>query len=262
MRFEKDPTKLRTSATFEEVSPAAYDPAAYLAANEEDGVWGSVIYPSEGLVIFSVPNTEVVTASMAVYNDWIAEFCSHDTSRLKGIGMVNVDDPAEATAELRRCHSLGLAGALITVAPPVWLPYRSREFDEFWSTAEELQMPLSLHVGTDRGDSRAEEFVLNVKNVPPSVFVNKDYPIRRTLADFMFSGVFERHPGLRSARSSTSSAGSRSSCSSWITPTPTSRSAARNGRACPIPMRCRRSSSAPTASRASRRTRSGCGCAT
>jgi predicted TIM-barrel fold metal-dependent hydrolase len=197
MRFEKDPTKLRTSATFEEVSPAAYDPGAYLAANEEDGVWGAVIYPSEGLVIFSVPNTEVVTASMAAYNDWIAEFCSHDTGRLKGIGMVNVDDPADATAELRRCHSLGLAGALITVAPPTWLPYRSREFDGFWSTAEELQMPLSLHVGTDRGDPRAKEFVLNVKNVPPSVFVNKDYPIRRTLADLMFSGVFERHPGLK-----------------------------------------------------------------
>ncbi len=197
MRFEKDPTKLRTSATFEEVSPAAYDPAAYLAANEEDGVWGAVIYPSEGLVIFSVPNTEVVTASMAIYNDWIADFCSHDTTRLKGIGMVNVDDVAQATAELRRCHSLGLAGALITVAPPAWLPYRSREFDEFWSAAEELNMPLSLHVGTDRADSRAGEFVLNVKNVPPSVFVNKDYPIRRTLADFMFSGVFERHPGLR-----------------------------------------------------------------
>ncbi|HEX4431438.1 MAG TPA: amidohydrolase family protein [Frankiaceae bacterium] len=197
MRFEKDPTKLRTSATFEEVTPAAYDPSAYLKANEQDGVWGSVIYPSEGLVIFSVPNTEVVSAAMAVYNDWIADFCSHDTSRLKGIGMVNVDDVAEATAELRRCHDLGLGGVLITVAPPTWLPYRSREFDAFWATAEELQMPLSLHVGTDRADSRVAEFVLNVKDVPPSVFVNKDYPIRRTLADLMFSGVFERHPGLR-----------------------------------------------------------------
>jgi predicted TIM-barrel fold metal-dependent hydrolase len=197
MRFEKDPSKLRTSATFEEVAPAAYDPGAYLKANEQDGVWGSVIYPSEGLVIFSVPNTQVVSAAMAVYNDWIADFCGHDTTRLKGIGMVNVDEPAAATTELRRCHALGLGGVLITVAPPAWLPYRSREFDEFWATAAELQMPLSLHVGTDRADSRAGEFVLNVKEVAPSVFVNKDYPVRRTLADLMFSGVFERHPGLR-----------------------------------------------------------------
>ncbi len=197
MRFDKDPTKLRTSATFAEVSPAAYDPKAYLTANEDDGVWGSVIYPSEGLVLFSVPNTEVVTDAMRVYNDWIADFCSHDTSRLKGIAMVNVDDPIEAAQELRRCHDLGLAGALITVAPPAWLPYRSRDFDVFWATASDLDMPLSLHVGTDRGDPRAEQFVLDVKNVPPSIFVNKDYPVRRTLADLLFSGVFERHPQLR-----------------------------------------------------------------
>ena len=189
MRFEKDPSKLRTSATFAEVSPAAYDPKGYLVANEDDGVWGSVIYPSEGLVLFSVPNTEVVTNAMSVYNDWIADFCSHDTTRLKGIAMINVDDPVAACQELRRCHDLGLAGALITVAPPAWLPYRSPEFDVFWTTASELKMPLSLHVGTDRGDPRAQEFVLDIKNVPPSVFVNKDYPVRRTLGR---SALFRR----------------------------------------------------------------------
>ncbi len=79
MRFDKDPTKLRISGTFAEVGPAASDPAAYITANESDGVWGSVIYPSEGLVLFSVPNTEVVTEAMRIYNDWIAAFCAQDT---------------------------------------------------------------------------------------------------------------------------------------------------------------------------------------
>jgi predicted TIM-barrel fold metal-dependent hydrolase len=197
MRFEKDPTRLRTSASFSEVSPAAYDPAAYLKENEADGIWGSVIYPSEGLVLFSVPNTEVVTEAMAIYNDWIAAFCAHDTSRLKGMAMVNVDDPDQAADELRRVHALGLAGALITVAPPAWMPYRSRDFDHFWSTAAELRMPLSMHVATDRADPRTETFDLDIKHVPPSAFVNKDYQVRRTFAEMLFSGVFERHPDLR-----------------------------------------------------------------
>ena len=70
-------------------------------------------------------------------------------------------------------------------------------YDAFWAAAAELAMPLSLHVGTDRGDPRAEEFTLDVTNVPPSVFVNKDYAVRRTLADLMLSGVFERHPDVR-----------------------------------------------------------------
>src|SRR5690606_18285292 len=82
-RLKGDPDSLRTSGTFEEVRDSAYDPARYLAENETDGIWGSVIYPSQGLVLYSVPNTEVVTASMAAYNDWLAEFCAHDPQRLK-----------------------------------------------------------------------------------------------------------------------------------------------------------------------------------
>ena len=101
-RFEGDPDKLVTSATFDQVRPAAYDPRAYLEENETDGVWGSVIYPSEGLVMFSVPNTEVVSASMKAYNDWLAEFCSEDPVRLKGLAMVNVDDIDDAVAEFTR----------------------------------------------------------------------------------------------------------------------------------------------------------------
>ena len=60
-RFEKDSAELQTSATFDQVRPAAYDPASYIAENELDGVWGSVIYPSQGLVLFSVPVSDVVT---------------------------------------------------------------------------------------------------------------------------------------------------------------------------------------------------------
>jgi predicted TIM-barrel fold metal-dependent hydrolase len=198
-RFDGDPDKLRTSGGFDEVRAAAYDPAAYIAENESDGIWGSVIYPSQGLVLYSVPNTEIVTAAMRGYNDWLAEFCAHDTSRLKGIAMMNIDEPTDAVAELHRVRDLGLCGALITVAPPAWRPLRDPSLEPFWQAAEELTMPLSLHVATDRGDPRAGDagFVLDVKNVPPSAFVNKDFQVRQAFADLILSGVLERHPHLR-----------------------------------------------------------------
>jgi predicted TIM-barrel fold metal-dependent hydrolase len=198
-RFDKDPDELRTSAPFSDVRAAAYDPEAYLAENETDGIWCSVLYPSQGLVLYSVPNTEVVTAAMRGYNDWIAAFCAHDPARLKGIAMVNIDEPDDAVAELRRIHELGLAGAMITVAPPRWRPLRDPSLDEFWGTAERLAISLSLHVGTDRGDPRAGDggFGLDVKNVPPSAFVNKDFQVRQAFADLILSGVLERHPALR-----------------------------------------------------------------
>jgi predicted TIM-barrel fold metal-dependent hydrolase len=198
-RFDGDPDKLRTSGSFGEVRAAAYDPAAYIAENETDGIWGSVIYPSQGLVLYSVPNTEVVTAAMRAYNDWVAEFCGHDTTRLKGIAMLNIDEPGDAVDELRRVHRLGLCGAMVTVAPPAWRPLRDPSLDPLWRAAEELSMPLSFHVATDRGDPRqgSAGFGLDVKNVPPSVFVNKDFQVRQAFADLILSGVLERHPGLR-----------------------------------------------------------------
>jgi predicted TIM-barrel fold metal-dependent hydrolase len=158
-----------------------------------------VIYPSQGLVLFSVPVTDVVTRSMQTYNDWIADFCRADTSRLKGIAMLNLDDPDDAAKELARCRELGLSGALITVAPPSWLPFSHPDYDRFWATAADLDMPLSMHTATDRGDPRVGDaaFKLDVKHVPPSVFVNQDFAVRLALADLVFTGVFERYPNLR-----------------------------------------------------------------
>lgn len=198
-RFEKDNAELQTSATFEQVRPAAYHPASYIAENELDGVWGSVIYPSQGLVLFGVPVTDVVTAAMKGYNDWLADFCSHDTARLKGLAMINLDDVDDAVRELERCRAMGLCGAMITVLPPKRAPFRSATYHPFWAAAQDLAMPLSLHVGTERGDTEAgyASFALDVKNVAPALFVNKDYQIRQTLADLIFSGVFERFPKLR-----------------------------------------------------------------
>ena len=198
-RFEKDNAELQTSATFEQVRPAAYQPASYIAENELDGVWGSVIYPSQGLVLFGVPVTDVVTAAMKGYNDWLADFCSHDTARLKGLAMINLDDVDDAVHELERCRAMGLCGAMITVLPPKRAPFRSAAYHPFWAAAQDLAMPLSLHVGTERGDTEAghASFALDVKNVAPALFVNKDYQIRQTLADLIFSGVFERFPTLR-----------------------------------------------------------------
>ena len=39
---------------------------------------------------------------------------------------------------------------MIWGAPPRERPYTSREYDPFWAAAQELEMPLSLHVITGK----------------------------------------------------------------------------------------------------------------
>jgi len=85
------------------------------------------------------------------------------------------------------------------VKPPAWAPFHSPVYDRLWGAAQDLDLPISLHTATDRGDPRGGDaaFTLDVKSVPPSVFINKDYQVRQALADLILTGVFERFPRLR-----------------------------------------------------------------
>ena len=39
---------------------------------ETDGVYAGVIYPTVGLLVFSLPDSQLLAAIMAAYNDWLA----------------------------------------------------------------------------------------------------------------------------------------------------------------------------------------------
>ena len=196
-RFEKDATELITEARFEDVREGAYTPSRYLAENLEDGVLGSVIYPSEALLAFSIPDSALCSATMRAYNDFIAEFCSEDRSRLKGVALINIDDPEQAVAEMKRSRDLGLAGAMITVLPPADEAYDQPRYEPVWAAAVDLDLPLSMHVATGRRMLSADADQKNTSRVSEAAFYLQDHFVRKSLGELIFSGVFERHPKLR-----------------------------------------------------------------
>ena len=122
---------LRPAARFSEVRPGAYQPAEFLRENEEDGIWGSVIYPTAGLQLYMVPDLPLLSACFRAYNDWLVEFCQAAPERLRGIAMINVEDVDEAVRELTRTRRLGLAGGMITVAPTEDRSYDHTMYEPF-----------------------------------------------------------------------------------------------------------------------------------
>jgi predicted TIM-barrel fold metal-dependent hydrolase len=196
-RFEKDPTELIIEARFEQVRHAAYDPALYVDENLTDGIIAQVIYPSEALLVYSIGDSALCSAAMRAYNDYIADFCSYDTGRMKGIALLNVDDPADAVAEMTRCRNMGLAGVMITVLPPADRAYDNPMYDSLWAAAADLQMPISMHVATGRQSLSVDSAQTTVTKVSEAAFYLQDHFVRKSLGEMIFSGVFERHPGLR-----------------------------------------------------------------
>ncbi|HYX72414.1 MAG TPA: amidohydrolase family protein [Nitrososphaera sp.] len=181
-----------TYSTFEDVRPAAYIPSEYVKENLEDGVVGCVIRPTQGITNYSINDPDLFGAICRAYNDWITEFCSFAPDMLKGMAMLNNYAPSEAVRELTRARKMGLVGGIISVYPGAEHSYQNKEYECLWSAAEEMNMPISLHVLSNYNGPYGVSF----SDVTYSLRVNADYWVRMSLADMIFGGVFERHPKL------------------------------------------------------------------
>ena len=193
-RFQ-EPEVLSYNGRMDNVRPGGYIPDEHVKDMDIDGVDVGIIYPTTGLTMFKVLDSNLMTPIFETYNDWLAEFCGAYPQRLKGIGMVNVDDVAVGVKELERCARMGLVGALITVYPPPERSYDLAEYEPLWAAGQDLDMPLSLHTGTNRPGPGQE--LSQVDDARPAFMSTLDHWVRMSLGHIIFSGALERYPKLQ-----------------------------------------------------------------
>ena len=170
-----------------------WDPAQRLKDMDLDGVAGDVLYTTLGFRMFWMKEAGFQRACFQVYNGWLAEFCNYSPKRLKGLGLISLYDPQQGAEDLKDCAKKGLAGGLIWASPPEELPFYSETYDDFWKTAEELGMPLSLHefAGFERIYWESTPEKRTVANAVAS------HEVETTFATFILSGILEKFPRLK-----------------------------------------------------------------
>ena len=109
VRFET-PEHLTLQGRMATVPRGGFDPHAHVQDMDRDMVAGGVLYPSQGLTTYRIPDSALLSAIFRAYNDWLADFCQPYPHRLKGIAMLNVDEVQDAVGELQRAATMGLAG--------------------------------------------------------------------------------------------------------------------------------------------------------
>ena len=125
----------------------AYDPDERIKQLDIDGLDAAVLYPTIGLLWEEeVKDPELALAYNRVYNDWIADYCSHHPDRLYGAAHISLMDVEGGIAELKRAAKLGLKSVMLTPYPTNGKAYGDTYFDPFWAEAEDMGMPVGLHV--------------------------------------------------------------------------------------------------------------------
>jgi predicted TIM-barrel fold metal-dependent hydrolase len=176
--------------------PGGSEPNARLKEMAVDGVSAEVLYPTYALSVLALADAELQEACCRAYNDWLMEYCQADLTRLVGVPLIATYDMGNAVAELERCKKGGLRGALIWQVPPKEMPFTSDHYERFWQAAQDLDMPVSLHILTGFGYSRDRGGRKGIERYRGSVNL-KLAEITDSLMDIIFSGVLERYPRLK-----------------------------------------------------------------
>jgi predicted TIM-barrel fold metal-dependent hydrolase len=176
-----------------------WDPVARVEEMTVDGVVKEILYPSLALNLFGITDPDLQAACFAVYNDWLVEFCSVAPDRLFGVAAISTYDPGAAAAELARVRAAGCVGALVWEVPPPELSFATEHYDPFWEAAEDLGVPISLHILTGVPYVASPTPLSNRRVLRDSArHANKlVLEASNAVGDLVSSGVFERFPGLQ-----------------------------------------------------------------
>jgi predicted TIM-barrel fold metal-dependent hydrolase len=184
--------------------PGGMDKGERVAEMTADGVSAEVLYPTHGLRALSLDDAELEEACARVYNDWIVDYTRAAPDRLIGLAMLSVYNVDHAVQEMERCRKAGLRGSIIWQVPPPELPFTSDHYERFWAAAQDMDMPVNLHILSGHGYSKRR--ALNRESPLPSdrgieqerTSVNeKLIQAMDSLYDLIFSGVLERFPRLK-----------------------------------------------------------------
>ena len=189
---------------YEGARPSGWDPVERIKDQAIDGVDAEVLYTTLGMSLFGLDDAEFQQACFGAYNDWVSEFCSHDPKRLFGIALISLEDIQAGVKEVERCAKKGMRGVMIWGSPPRDKPYSSREYDPFWAAAQDVHMPISLHVVTSKRGNQ-EKKRTSGEQAPPanvirsgrqSVYMRLIHEVQQSITDIILGGVLERFPKL------------------------------------------------------------------
>jgi predicted TIM-barrel fold metal-dependent hydrolase len=172
---------------------------------EDDGILAEVIfpntvppfYPATGIVA-GAPKPEDYDrrwAGLKAHNRWLVDFCADAPGRRAGVFQVMFNDVDDALAEIRWARERGLFGGILlpgippgSPIPPIW----DSSYETIWAACADLDVPINSHAG-----GGVPDYGWKIGMARIVYLLEISFYTNRNLWNLIWSGTFERHPGLR-----------------------------------------------------------------
>ena len=177
-----------------------YNPWARLADMDRDTIDVAVIYPTDELPLTVTPDAGFAAARARAYNDWLYDYCQVCPQRLKGIGIVPLQDVDLAIQEMQRAVTeLEMVGIQIgcTVREDTLLS--DIRLDPFWAAAEHLHVAIAVHGPALPSFFRSYFDINRPDHMLEASHMAHTFAQMLACSNIITGGVLERFPKLRIA---------------------------------------------------------------
>src|SRR5271167_4711593 len=141
--------KVSAKIPYSEGRKGGFDPHARIPDMDAEGVDAAFLYPSLGLFLGSIKDSEFAAAASRAYNRWLADYCRPYPERLFGAAMLPMQTVEDAIAEMRfAAKELNFHAGFIRPNPYNGRTLHDRGYDPLWQAAQEADFSIGIHSGS------------------------------------------------------------------------------------------------------------------
>ena len=183
----------------------AFDAAERSRALDLLGFGSQLVFATFAATQYASDDPELLDGGLRAHNRAMVDFCGHDR-RLVAVGQTQWTTPERAQLILEDALDLGCGAILVPSHPGRGQSPTHPDYDRFWATLEERDVPFMLHIG---GGGRALKKAFHDNGRPTTDFLgggenvrSKDYMVisqvpEQFLSAMVLDGVLDAHPRLR-----------------------------------------------------------------
>ena len=184
---------------YAEGKKGGFDPHARIQDMDTDGIDAAFLYPSLGLFLGAIKDSDFSAAACRAYNRWLADYCKPYPERLFGAAMLPMQTVEGAVQEMHyAAKELGFRCGFIRPNPYNGRVLHNPEYDVLWSAAQEIGFSIGIHGGSESGQPTLamERFTegLAVRHC-----VAHTFEMMAAATSLIMCGVCDRFPQLKIA---------------------------------------------------------------